>query len=103
LDELFGASWLQMERSSSGRRWLVALKAIVDALPESEVEVAISFLAGLGEQEVLDAEIRCVVFRPAAVSFRHGSMHHSFVSRQQATAMSSPSTQRPSRRTAASF
>jgi len=32
------------------------LQALVDALPESEVEVAISFLAELGEQEVLDAE-----------------------------------------------
>jgi hypothetical protein len=28
----------------------------VDALPDSEVRVAISFLAELGEQEVLDAE-----------------------------------------------
>jgi hypothetical protein len=27
-----------------------------DALPESEVQVAISFLAELGEQEIVDAE-----------------------------------------------
>jgi len=32
------------------------LQSLVDALPESEVEVAISFLAELGEQEVLDTE-----------------------------------------------
>ena len=32
------------------------LQSLVDALPESEVEVAISFLAELSEQEVLDAE-----------------------------------------------
>ena len=32
------------------------LQSLVDALPDSEVEVAISFLAELGEQEVLDAE-----------------------------------------------
>jgi hypothetical protein len=28
----------------------------VDALPDSEVQVAISFLAELGEQEIIDAE-----------------------------------------------
>jgi hypothetical protein len=71
------------------------LQSLVDALPDSEVQVAISFLAELGEQEILDAEtaaklgsgpygterrcpsgrspaparavIRRVVFRPAAV------------------------------------
>jgi hypothetical protein len=32
------------------------LQALVDALPDSEVQVAISFLAELGEQDVLDAE-----------------------------------------------
>ena len=32
------------------------LQSLVDALPDSEVQVAISFLAELGEQEVLDAE-----------------------------------------------
>jgi hypothetical protein len=32
------------------------LQSRVDALPDSEVQVAISFLAELGEQEVLDAE-----------------------------------------------
>jgi hypothetical protein len=32
------------------------LQALVDALPEAEVQVAISFLAELGEQEIVDAE-----------------------------------------------
>jgi hypothetical protein len=32
------------------------LQALVDALPDTEVQVAISFLAELGEQEVIDAE-----------------------------------------------
>src|ERR1039457_978193 len=32
------------------------LQSLVDALPDSEVQVAISFLAELGEQEILDAE-----------------------------------------------
>ena len=32
------------------------LHALVDALPETEVEVAISFLAELGEVEIIDAE-----------------------------------------------
>jgi len=32
------------------------LHALVDALPDTEVEVAISFLAELGEEEILDAE-----------------------------------------------
>jgi cell division inhibitor SulA len=32
------------------------LHALVDALPETEVEVAISFLAELGEEEIIDAE-----------------------------------------------
>ena len=32
------------------------LQAFVDALPDTEVQVAISFLAELGEQEIIDAE-----------------------------------------------
>ncbi|MBK5293205.1 MAG: hypothetical protein JJE04_16220 [Acidobacteriia bacterium] len=32
------------------------LQALVDALPDTEVQVAISFLAELGEQEIIDAE-----------------------------------------------
>ena len=32
------------------------LHALVDALPDAEVEVAISFLAELGEEEIVDAE-----------------------------------------------
>jgi cell division inhibitor SulA len=34
------------------------LQSLVDALPESEVHVAISFLAELGEQEIIDVETR---------------------------------------------
>ena len=32
------------------------LQSLVDALPDSDVHVAISFLAELGEQEIVDAE-----------------------------------------------
>ena len=32
------------------------VQSLVDALPETEVQVAISFLAELGEQEIIDAE-----------------------------------------------
>ena len=32
------------------------LQSLVDALPDSEVQVAISFLAELGAQEVIDIE-----------------------------------------------
>jgi hypothetical protein len=32
------------------------LHALVDALPEAEVQVAISFLSELGEEEIVDAE-----------------------------------------------
>jgi hypothetical protein len=32
------------------------LHALVDALPDDEVQVAISFLAELGEQEIIDAD-----------------------------------------------
>jgi hypothetical protein len=32
------------------------LQSLVDALPDSEVQVAISFLVELGEQEIIDAE-----------------------------------------------
>jgi cell division inhibitor SulA len=32
------------------------LQSLVDALPDTEVQVAISFLAELGEREVIDAE-----------------------------------------------
>jgi hypothetical protein len=31
------------------------LQSLVDALPDTEVQVAISFLAELGEQEIVDA------------------------------------------------
>jgi hypothetical protein len=31
------------------------LQSLVDALPDTEVQVAISFLAELGEQEIIDA------------------------------------------------
>jgi hypothetical protein len=32
------------------------LQSLVDALPDSEIQVAISFLAELGEQEIIDPE-----------------------------------------------
>lgn len=32
------------------------LQSLVDALPDSEIQVAISFLAELGEQEIIDTE-----------------------------------------------
>jgi hypothetical protein len=32
------------------------LQSLVDALPDTDVQVAISFLAELGEQEIVDAE-----------------------------------------------
>ena len=32
------------------------LQSLVDALPDDEVQVAISFLAELGEQEIIDPE-----------------------------------------------
>jgi hypothetical protein len=32
------------------------LHELVDALPDTEIEVAISFLAELGEEEIVDAE-----------------------------------------------
>ena len=32
------------------------LQSLVDALPDTEVQVAISFLSELGEQEIIDAE-----------------------------------------------
>jgi hypothetical protein len=32
------------------------LQSLVDALPDTEVQVAISFLAELGEREIVDAE-----------------------------------------------
>jgi hypothetical protein len=32
------------------------LHALVDALPDTEVQVAISFLSELGEEEIIDAE-----------------------------------------------
>jgi hypothetical protein len=32
------------------------LQSLVDAIPDTEVQVAISFLAELGEQEIIDAE-----------------------------------------------
>jgi hypothetical protein len=32
------------------------LQSLVDALPDAEVQVAISFLAELGEREIIDAE-----------------------------------------------
>jgi hypothetical protein len=33
------------------------LHALVDALPDNEIPVAISFLTELGEEEIVDAEI----------------------------------------------
>jgi hypothetical protein len=32
------------------------LHALVDALPDTDVQIAISFLAELGEEEIIDAE-----------------------------------------------
>jgi len=32
------------------------LQSLVDALPDSEIQVAISFLAELGEQEIIDPD-----------------------------------------------
>jgi hypothetical protein len=32
------------------------LQSLVDALPDSDVQVAIAFLSELGEQEIIDAE-----------------------------------------------
>jgi cell division inhibitor SulA len=43
---------LQLRLSSDRSR----LQSLVDALPDTEVPVAISFLAELGEREIIDAE-----------------------------------------------
>ena len=32
------------------------LRSLVDALPDADVQVALSFLSELGEQEIIDAE-----------------------------------------------
>ena len=42
------------------------LHALVDALPETEVEVAISFLAELGEEEIIDTETAAQLDRARA-------------------------------------
>jgi hypothetical protein len=42
------------------------LHALVDALPETEVEVAISFLAELGEEEIIDTETTAKLDRARA-------------------------------------
>ena len=42
------------------------LHALVDALPETEVEVAISFLAELGEEEIIDTETAAKLDRAPA-------------------------------------
>lgn len=42
------------------------LHALVDALPETEVEVAISFLAELGEEEIVDTETAAKLDRSRA-------------------------------------
>ncbi len=55
---ILGAELVVLRRSynwsmSSDRN---RLQSLVDALPDSEVQVAISFLAELGEQEIVDEE-----------------------------------------------
>ena len=42
------------------------LQSLVDALPDSDVQVAISFLAELGEQEIIDAETAAKLDRARA-------------------------------------
>ena len=42
------------------------LHALVDALPETEVEVAISFLAEFGEEEIIDTETAAKLDRARA-------------------------------------
>jgi hypothetical protein len=42
------------------------LHALVDALPETDVEVAISFLAELGEEEIVDTETAAKLDRARA-------------------------------------
>ena len=42
------------------------LHALVDALPEAEVEMAIFFLAELGEEEIIDAETAAKLDRARA-------------------------------------
>ena len=42
------------------------LHALVDALPETEVEVASSFLAELGEEEIIDTETAAKLDRARA-------------------------------------
>ena len=39
------------------------LRSLVDALPDNEVQVAISFLAELGDQEIIDAETAAMLDR----------------------------------------
>jgi hypothetical protein len=45
-----------MTRFRDVRDRLEMKSSLVDALPDTEVQVAISFLAELGEQEIIDAE-----------------------------------------------
>jgi hypothetical protein len=42
------------------------LHALVDAIPDTEVPVAISFLAELGEEEIIDAETAAKLDRALA-------------------------------------
>jgi len=42
------------------------LQSLVDALPDSDLQVAISFLAELGEQEIVDAETAAKLDRARA-------------------------------------
>jgi hypothetical protein len=44
------------------------LHALVDALPDTEVPVALSFLAELGDEEILDAETAALLDRARAES-----------------------------------
>ncbi len=76
------------------------LHALVDALPEAEVQVAISFLSELGEEEIVDAETATKLdlaraepgddvpleeVRRRIASSRHGSMRRQSVTLQLAT------------------
>ena len=55
---VFGAELVVLRRSYNGSMSSDRnrLQSLVDALPDSEVQVAISFLAELGEQEIVDEE-----------------------------------------------
>jgi hypothetical protein len=57
-----GDGWPIMGMAADRNR----LHALVDALPETEVEVAISFLAELGEEEIIDTETAAKLDRARA-------------------------------------